>query len=640
MRRIIVGLVSIVAIGVGMTVGMAGSPEPSSTQKKAVPQARVVAPEPPPVPQAEPPVKVADDLTVHEWGTFLAVSGSDGLSLDGLYHEEHALPGFVHARSRDQLRQQSIFVKGETPVIYFYTATKRYVRVEVKFPRGLWTQWYPQAAFVGPTFSSRSTPESFLRDGRIVWSAGLIPASASETAPALPETSADALWNFARDVDAAYVQTGGAKGVETERYLFYRGLGTTTLPVRMSSESGGTLSADRDEADGIRHVFVLRVERGKAAYAYRPALEPGETAVGVIPSMDGALPLDQFADKLADDLAGRLVESGLYAKEARAMVETWKTSYFKTEGVRALFVLSQRWTDAFIPMKITPKPKDLVRVMVGRLELLTPEREQLTENAVRDLASADPARRLAAFNALGAEGRYVEPILRRVLASSRDERVKQTCRRLLMADFVTDLRSAIRTSVEVKPAAEAMVWNEEPAHIRARLASLLKELAFDAEARAEGEAAVALLKQARALVPQGTCDAQRAYRAWGRALEALGDDRGAAEQYGRVIDQGWRALQEKDCRTCHQKSSVATDAWPRDWWAGERYASSLRRSGGLDAAIDRLEKASASDRLPNALKLGYLYAAKGRDADADSLRSAVDALVAKLETASLAPPAR
>src|SRR3954452_11450597 len=40
-------------------------------------------------------------LVVHEWGTFLQMNGSDGVSLDGMYHEEHALPSFVHARSRD-----------------------------------------------------------------------------------------------------------------------------------------------------------------------------------------------------------------------------------------------------------------------------------------------------------------------------------------------------------------------------------------------------------------------------------------------------------------------------------------------------------------------------------------------------------
>src|SRR5262249_6869297 len=48
------------------------------------------------------------DLVIHEWGTFLGMSGSDGEVLDGMYHEEHALPSFVHARSRDQLLLPSV----------------------------------------------------------------------------------------------------------------------------------------------------------------------------------------------------------------------------------------------------------------------------------------------------------------------------------------------------------------------------------------------------------------------------------------------------------------------------------------------------------------------------------------------------
>ena len=85
------------------------------------------------------------DVVVHEWGTFLAMNGSDGVGLEGMYHEEHALPGFVHARSRDQLRLPSVVIKGETPVIYFYTDRPQKVRVDVRFPKGIWTQWYPQA---------------------------------------------------------------------------------------------------------------------------------------------------------------------------------------------------------------------------------------------------------------------------------------------------------------------------------------------------------------------------------------------------------------------------------------------------------------------------------------------------------------
>src|SRR5688500_12676147 len=87
-------------------------------------------------------------MVVHEWGTFLGMNGSDGVSLDGMYHEEHALPAFVHARGKDQLRIRSAMIKGETPVIYFYAKRPQQVSVRVDFPGGIWTQWYPQATTV------------------------------------------------------------------------------------------------------------------------------------------------------------------------------------------------------------------------------------------------------------------------------------------------------------------------------------------------------------------------------------------------------------------------------------------------------------------------------------------------------------
>ncbi len=130
---------------------------------------------------ASPPEPPANDLVVHEWGTFLAMGGPDGVALDGMYHEEHGLPSFVHARGRDQLRAYSAFSKGETPVIYFYTAKEQPVRVEVKFPRGLWTQWYPSAAGVFPKFGAMPSADT-LRDGRIVWNASIIPAEQGASA--------------------------------------------------------------------------------------------------------------------------------------------------------------------------------------------------------------------------------------------------------------------------------------------------------------------------------------------------------------------------------------------------------------------------------------------------------------------------
>jgi hypothetical protein len=547
-------------------------------------------------------IKPPSDLVVHEWGTFLSMSGSDGVALDGMYHEEHALPAFVHARSRDQLRLRSVVLKGETPVIYFYTEQAQKVRVEVQFPRGLWTQWYPQAQVVSPQFSQAKSPVT-LRDGRIRWCADLIPAARGAGAPEPPKTATDALWNFARDVDAAFVRTRDytqePEHQESERFLFYRGLGEAPL----------------------RHVFLIRVEGGKGVYAYRPGLPPGGRATDVIPSMDGAKPLDEFARALADDLAARLVESGLFPKEARAMVNTWRTSYFHTEGVRALFVMPQAWTDAFIPLEVTPKPKDVVRVMVGRIELLTPERERLAARAVRDLASPDTEARGRAFAYLREQGRYVEPIVRRVLRTTDDPKLRTVCRQLLATDFVTELRAAIHSATDGKH------LQDDPVFLRAQLASLLREIGLDAEAKAEGERALAALRK-RTAPAMSDPESRQFLRAYARALEGAGDDQGAAEQYARFIRFGSQVRTNKDCRGCHADAGPRDMAWFRDWWAGRKFAASLARIDGLDPAIAAQEAALAKAPADDAahMMLAYLHQAKGDAAKARACWKAIEAM--------------
>jgi hypothetical protein len=537
--------------------------------------------------QSQPP----SDLVVHEWGTFLAMQGSDGVTLDGMYHEEHALPAFVHARSHDQLRLPSVDLKGETPVIYFYTQRKQNVWVKVDFPRGVWTQWYPQAGHVGPQFSASG---SLLqpRGGHISWSVEVLPNST----PALPQTAKDALWNFARDVDAASVKAGS----EAERFIFYRGLGRAPLPLQMTMNDGRLESSQH-----LRHLFILRVENGKGVYRYLPELKSGESITGVIPRMTDALPMDEFTRKVVRDLATRLVESGLYPKEARAMVNTWRTSYFHTDGVRVLFVLPQTWTDEFIPMEVSPQPKQIVRVMVGRLEVLTPERERLAENAVRDLAASDSATRERAFNFLREQGRYVEPIVRRVLRTSKDEKVQTLCKRLLLTDFVTELRSAVNA-----PTNGARL-HDDPLHVRAQLASLLREIGLDTEAKKEAQAILPDVQKIKA--PGIGNHTSRLYlRTYARAMEGVGNDEGAAEWYGKFIRFGSQTV-SRQCNGCHQYEGPRDAAWFRDWWVGRKFAQYETRIKGVDKAIAEREASLAKN--PNdvaaQMMLAYLYEAKG-----------------------------
>src|SRR6185503_17661078 len=84
----------------------------------------------------------------------------------------------------------------------------------------------------------------------------------------------------------------------------------------------------------------------------------------------------EFVPALKAALAARLVGSGLYSDEAKAMVETWERSYFLTRGVRLLYLLPQAITDRTIPLTISPSPAKLARTMVIRMELVPPSQER------------------------------------------------------------------------------------------------------------------------------------------------------------------------------------------------------------------------------------------------------------------------
>ena len=222
----------------------------------------------------------ADRLVVHEWGTFTSVQGSDGIGLEGLQHEEERLPAFVYSRTKVRtcpLRNygykglevpvSSVTQKMETPVIYFHSKTPRTLDVRVDFVKGLLTQWYPVSDRLGPPEETvqhgpldlKTIDRSFLS-----WKVELLPGGAG-VSPAPPAVAADDPWAYARDVDAATVRTLPRERpdrmgpVESERFLFYRGLGTFALPVAVESAPGGRAAVRNDGKLALPFAFALEI---------------------------------------------------------------------------------------------------------------------------------------------------------------------------------------------------------------------------------------------------------------------------------------------------------------------------------------------------------------------------------------------
>src|SRR6202011_453214 len=79
------------------------------------------------------------------------------------------LPCFVNHLSPQNLKLAPGFVRMETPVLYFYARHSVTLSVDVEFPQGWITEWYPQAARVKPEPSKEFQYVPRFEQGQIDW---------------------------------------------------------------------------------------------------------------------------------------------------------------------------------------------------------------------------------------------------------------------------------------------------------------------------------------------------------------------------------------------------------------------------------------------------------------------------------------
>jgi hypothetical protein len=355
------------------------------------------------------PDEVDPGYVLHEWGTFTTVAGSDGTLLDGIHADDHALPGFVHSRDLSPEGFRGVRTKMETPVIYVYSDREREIRVKVGFPRGILTSWYPQVREMAP--AAGPAPVA-LKDGSLDWGTVkvLAPGAGAE---GLKTVGADDPWAFARVPDANVLRICNVGfspqyGDESERYLFYRGLGRFDLPLRVSVEKGRVVLRCTD-VDPEAEARLVRVEGGRI---FSAALKAEPETGGSVRSAALEDLAETGIEDLVRSLADQLTCRGLTRAEAAGMVRTWRKSWLESPGTRVLLPLPRRVADEVLPLQVSPAPRETVRVLVARLDILTPDEERRAEETAR--TAKDGA---AAAKALG---RWAIPVLRRIAKTAAD----------------------------------------------------------------------------------------------------------------------------------------------------------------------------------------------------------------------------
>jgi hypothetical protein len=341
------------------------------------------------------------DLIVHEWGTFTAIAGNDGHAIEWIpLTWSTDLPGFVeHLGAANLKLGLRGTIRMETPVLYFYTPRDVTVSVRVAFSKGIITEWYPHATRIQPSRTLHNANLSQLQiDGSITWNG--VAVSSKQSGEFLRRVPSNRYY-AARETSSAPLRVKTAVGEQQEKFLFYRGVSAVPLPLSATQNTDGKLLVKSLSEDEIPTIILF--ERRGERVGYRLAQAPTVETVLDSPALTSTV------DSLCADLEGILVNQGLYPDEAHAMVETWRDSWFE-EGSRLIYVIPRGFIDKVLPLTINPAPGQIVRVFVGRLEIVTPATARTVETAV---ASNDKA-------TLNKYGRFLEPILRIV----RDEHPK------------------------------------------------------------------------------------------------------------------------------------------------------------------------------------------------------------------------
>jgi hypothetical protein len=330
-------------------------------------------------------------LIIHEWGTFTALQDEEGSAVAGVNTDDEPVPRWVHRigpivypsheipghwKKGAPACHPGVTIRLETPVVYFYPPDNwdagRTLDVAVDFKGGWITEYFPQAEVNAPGFPKELLPTTH---STLSWSGITLGGEGK-----LKETT-DHVWLAPRKVQSAMVNCSDW----SEKYLFYRGVGNVNAPLRIKRDANNDRllvygqwppKIPLKSALSIKKVWLTQILKdGRCAYLEMDsvALQPGSVQLAHLPS---SFKSDDFStnglSKLRRAIRVAIVDAGLYEDEAEALLNTWERSYFKSHGFRLFFLVPESWTDYVLPLRISA-PAEITRIMIGRIELITPE---------------------------------------------------------------------------------------------------------------------------------------------------------------------------------------------------------------------------------------------------------------------------
>src|SRR5260370_27106577 len=199
---------------------------------------------------------VYSSLTAHEWGTFTSIAGNEGQAVEwSPLSGSTDLPAFVeHFRDPGFKGGLRGTVRMETPVLYFYSSKEETLSVRVSFAKGVITEWYPRA--------SRVEPKAELYNG-MLHQGGASGSIAWDSVSVAPNQRAD----FPREVgnnhyfaarmtSSTPLRVRTPAGEQQEKFLFYRGVSTFSVPLSAKLTGAGSLVVENRGEGGVANTIL------------------------------------------------------------------------------------------------------------------------------------------------------------------------------------------------------------------------------------------------------------------------------------------------------------------------------------------------------------------------------------------------
>src|SRR6266568_729055 len=212
-------------------------------------------------------------LTAHEWGTFTSIAATDGQAVEwSPLTGSTDLPVFVeHFRDPGFKLGLRGTVRMETPVLYFYDSREETVSVQVAFANGVITEWYPHASRVEPAGNlSNENLHKAGASGRIAWdSVTLAPNGRSD----FPTGDRNNHYFAARMTSSTPVRVKTPAGDQQEKFLFYRGVSTFSVPLSATLTPEDELLVENRSEEEIPNAILFERRGEKVGYRMGGAVQ-------------------------------------------------------------------------------------------------------------------------------------------------------------------------------------------------------------------------------------------------------------------------------------------------------------------------------------------------------------------------------